>query len=279
MKKLLHTLSLLLFGAGLSAGVSSCSRSYEDVDGATKKGFYDTQRQIYFNLLSENSTIEGYRYGDGTYTTFGQAVNAGELTADSTQIRVDVPVRMTGLGASTPLEFSVTVGQPIDYTTIYSNPADRPQPAVSGTDYQALQATYSIAPGQFSTTIPVYFDRAAIAAVGAAGKELILELRPNSNFGTQFTAADAYRIRVQDYLSEPIWWTNFYGPQGILGTYSQQKHRLILAEFEADFWTELAQGDNMYNPLYYTRIAAAAVRLRALYPDLGFGANAERFLP
>lgn len=281
MKTIFHTLGLLLLGAGLSAGISSCKQDYEDVDGATKKGYYDTQRQVYFPLQSGTNTlpVANFAYGEATYTAYGQYVNSGELSNDSTRIRVDVPVRMTGLAAGDSLEFSLVVGEPIDYTTIYANEADRPKAAVSGVDYEPLRSSYKIPADSFATVIPIYFNRSEVAKAEAAGKELILELRPNANFGAKFTEADTYRIRIIDDLTEPAWWTNFYGPYGILGTYSKEKHRIILGYFDKAFWDALGQGDNMYSPIYYARIARVALQLRTQYPDLGFGEKAQNYVP
>lgn len=280
MKKIIYTLSFLALGLGLSASLSSCSQPYEDVDGATKSGFYDSPRQVYFRLqASDSETISAFRYGEASYTTYGMEIRSGMLTSDSAYVRADVPVLLAGPTSTDSLSFVVKIGTPIDYAGITGQADQYPQPAVSGTDFEPLAATYKFAPGQVQTTIPVYFKRTSIAQAEARGKELILELAPGGDVEHRFTTHTAYRIRIVDDLTEPIWWLYFYGPNKILGTFTKEKYRILLSRLDPAFLAEFNTGNNFFNPRYYSRIATIAIELRNQYPALGFGEEAEKYIP
>lgn len=276
MNKIIYTLSFLAFGLGLG----SCSQAYTDVDGATKNGFYDSPRQVYFELRTGDSqTISNFAYGKADYTTFGMVVESGTLTSDSTLVRLDIPVLLSGPTSSDSLTFAVRIGTPIDYAGITGNADNSPLPAISGTDFEPLASTYKFAPGQVRTTIPVYFKRSAIQQAEERGKELILELASGGDFQQRFTANTAYRIQISDDLTQPNWWYYFYGPNKILGDFTKEKYRIVLSRLDPVFLAEFNSGNNFYGPRYYSVVATLALELRSEYPALGFGEEAEKYIP
>lgn len=271
---------LLLASALLVGAASSCRQQVSDIEGMAEKGFYAASRQIYFHLVRENTTLSSYAYGSATWTPSGITVVSGELTADSTQVRVDVPVRMAGPLSSSPLAIKVKVGAPVDYS---NSTQSAPEVAVSGTDFTALADSYSLPADSVAMTIPVYFNRSAIRTAGESGKEVILELEAADGYQLRFADATRYRIRVTDALEEPGWWisySNVAGAMGILGDYTNDKYRYLLAKVPSLTQYKGSRLNEAIRPAVILQVATAALEIAQEHPELGLSESQIRvFLP
>lgn len=283
MKYPIHKLLLLAGSIALALPFSSCRQHIDEVDGMAKKGFYNAPRQVYFQRATSEVPVSDYPYGSAVLRPSGVLISSGVLTADSTVVRVDVPIRLAGPTSSSRLEVKVKVGTPIDYSSSIANEKDRPQPAIAGTDYEALASSYYIPADSIRATIPVVFKRSGVAQAGEAGKELILQLEPSADLETRFTASLTYRIRIVDDLQQPVWWIGFSnetGGMGILGDYSRVKFQYLLAKFPKVASFKGSRAMEAYTPANIAYIAGAALEIAKEHPELGLNeAQIRRFLP
>lgn len=265
----------LFLGAGLSGVFSSCKQDYADVDGMAENGLYVAPRQAYFQYLSSSTSYNNYPYGVLQISDNGIAeLKSGEVSADTTQLLVNVRVNVAGPLSSTPLQLKMIAGDSIVYS---ENASHVYLAAISGTDYVPLADTYTIPADSTGVTIPIRFNRSAIEQAGDQGKELILQLVPSDDLQTRVGDQRYYVIRVIDDLLEPLWWQG-YGLQGmnILGVYSKRKYQLLLSKLPTNFLPQLVTSAYSVNNI--SQVARAAVELSQEHPDLDFP-NASRFLP
>lgn len=274
----------LTIGAALALAMvaTSCRQPVNDIEGMAEKGFFVAPRQAYFELSRQTVQLGSFPYGVASLTPSGITVSSGELTADSTYVRVDVPVCLAGPKSSTPLEVKVKVGTPVDYSGSASVGLV-PQVATSGVDFEPLLSSYAIPADSVRMTIPVLFRRSSVSQADEAGKELILELEATSDLQLRFTDATRYRIRVIDALQEPGWWIGFSnapGGMGFLGDYSRAKYQYLLAKLPILATFKGALTGDAYKPVNITAIAVAALEIAQEHPELGLSeAQIRRFLP
>ena len=167
-----------------------------------EKLFSDTAT-IYFDL--SDSQLEGIVYSFAKTT--------------ATEHVVEVPVEIAGYASDHDRKFLVKVDP--ERST-----------AVEGKHYKALEAYYTLPPGEFATSVPVTVmseDR----LLDSVEVCLTLQLLPEGDFVNRRSDRQEAEIRISNILQKPAIWDQVYGRK-YFGPYSRTKYKLILEVCKID---------------------------------------------
>lgn len=145
-------------------------------------------------------------------STFSFGMKADEITVDTAKIVVEF------LGAASDKDRTYKVKVAADSTT-----------AVAGEHYELLSNTQTFKANGFSDTLKVvvYRNKLSTSFTNPEDKRLALEMEPSADFDLGMKDGLRTYLYINNYLSEPVWWS---GPLRLpyIGFYHPKKWKILI---------------------------------------------------
>lgn len=139
-------------------------------------------------------------------------------TVEMTHV-IEVPVEIAGYPADYDRHFQVVANESLST-------------AKAGTHYKALEDSYVLPKGAFTTNVPITVY-GADKLLDSVAVSIALQIVANEDFPNSFTKRQQALIKVSNMLEKPQMWDLIYGRK-YFGTWSKTKYKLILQVCEIE---------------------------------------------
>ena len=181
-------------------------------------GFYDAERQAYFDFGKENKDTVAY-------------VSFSLKPIEESEAVVEVPVRLVGTPSDHPISIGVEVV------------ADKTS-AQEGTQYEIVDKMVTFPKDSLKAFLRVRLLRAGVGEKAEDRKEIVLKLVDTKDLKVAFSDKNEFKIRFDNYFDTSAWemqWNAYYSP--MLGEFNRTVFMKLLefyhfdaAALEMDFW-------------------------------------------
>lgn len=189
---------------------SSCDQSIDNL--------YTEKSRIQFRYYKEDTILQKITrtYVDRSVYSFGMAAE------DTKEDTARIVVEFLGSAADRDRTYGVIVGS--DSTT-----------AVEGVHYKPISPTQTFRAGRMKDTLKIVVLRSNLNSsfITREDRRIALDLKPTDDFNLGMKGGLRTYLYLNNYLSQPIWWTDpLRGPY--LGFYHPKKWKILIS-FNAKF--------------------------------------------
>lgn len=203
MKRLLYVLFFCYFGSVMTG----CD---QDIDFP-----YEGKDRIQFQHFTVSNNVR--HYSDSVMASFG--LLADDIVIDT----IKIPMEYLGKGSDQVRSYHVAIVA--DSST-----------AVEGVHFEPFEAMQHFRPEKLTDTLRIVVDRRNLNA-NYFDKEtvrLYLKLEPTEDFDLGLAGGLIKRVLINNYMSEPEWWTKNYNTS--LGFFHPEKWKILIS-FSEEFAT------------------------------------------